>query len=180
VDPAIFLGKGFIGEHGAGAVEQRMKLAKPVLAKVDAGFAAYSCDRPEEDMRYLAITLLGLTLASCSGRRAIHDDPINVLAQKLNASHGSWINGLSPDISLPPEATPEEVLAQALKMTGFDQGHIKTCQIREVRQVQLNRTGRMESYSAALVESDLGTKILLFKHMGKKWWWTRFYDVSHE
>jgi hypothetical protein len=26
-----------------------MKLAKPVLAKVDAGFAAYSCDRPGEE-----------------------------------------------------------------------------------------------------------------------------------
>jgi hypothetical protein len=130
-------------------------------------------------MKPVGIMLLCLTLSSCAQIRSSHSDPIDALAQELNASNGLWINGLYPDISLPPDATPEDVLAQAAKMSGFDQGHIKTYHIREVRQVQLN-TGQMENYSAALVESDLGTKILLFKHEGNNRWWTRFYAVPHD
>lgn len=33
--------------------------------------------------------------------------------------------------------------------------------------------------SAALVESDLGMKVLLFQYLGQKaGWWTRFFDVK--
>ena len=38
-----------------------------------------------------------------------------------------------------------------------------------------------ETCSAALVESDMGTKVLLFVYQGPKvGWWTRFYDVKDE
>jgi hypothetical protein len=104
------------------------------------------------------------------------DDPIGTIVRKLNASNGLWINGLYPDIDLPRDAKPEAVLGQAVKMTGFDQGHIKTYEILETRHIQLN-TGRMESYSAAVIQSDLGRKIFLFKPEKNNRWWTRFYDV---
>jgi hypothetical protein len=130
-------------------------------------------------MKHAKMVVLCLTLASCVGVRATHNDPISALARNLNASNGLWVNGLSPDISLPPDATPEHVVAQAVSKSGFDQGHIKTYRIREVRQIQLN-AGRMETYSAALVESDLGTKILLFRYEQTNRWWTRFYDVPDE
>ena len=106
-------------------------------------------------------------------------DPIDELVARLNASNGLWINGLYPTINLPPDAKPEEVLAQAIKMTGFDRGHIKTFVIQETRQVQIN-TGRMEPYSVVLLQSDLGKKIFLFKPENNNRWWTRFYDVPSD
>jgi hypothetical protein len=87
-----------------------------------------------------------------------------------------WVNGAYPIISLPEDAKPEAVLAQAFKMTGFDKGHIKTYRIREVRGVELTASG-MKNCFAVLVESDLGKKILLLRYQGKQRWWTRFYDA---
>jgi len=97
------------------------------------------------------------------GTKTNQKDPISALVQKLNASNGLWKNGLFPSFSLPSDAKPEEVLEQLLKMAGLNEGQIKTYKIHEVRQVQLTNGGT-ETYSAALVESDLGTKILLFKY----------------
>ncbi len=105
-------------------------------------------------------------------------DSIDRLVQKLNSDIGGlWINGTYPIIRLPANAKAEEVLAQAVKMTGFDKGNIKTYKIRKVRRIKLNAIG-MENCSVALVESDLGTKIFLFRYEGKTSWWTRFYDAS--
>jgi hypothetical protein len=127
-------------------------------------------------MKHIAMTVLCLALASCVGTKPTVADPIDTLVTNLNASHGLWINGMYPIIELPADAKTEQVLAAAVKMTGFDQGHIKTYKIVEVRTVQIN-TGRAEPYSAALVESDLGMKIFLFKAERSNRWWTRFYDV---
>lgn len=108
-------------------------------------------------------------------------DPIGNLIDKLNADeHGMWVNGMYPAIKLPSNAAPEEILAQAVKMIGFDQGHIKTYRLQEVRRVKLKTAG-MGTCSAALVESDLGAKVLLFRYEGPTTgWWTRFYDASKE
>jgi hypothetical protein len=119
--------------------------------------------------RMAIITLLCLILASCR-----EDHPIDALVASLNESHGLWINGVYPDIDLPPDATPDEVIAQAIKKHGFDQGHIKTYTIQEIRQVQIGT----ETYSAALLQSDLGRKILLFRPERHNQLWTRFYEVS--
>jgi len=65
-------------------------------------------------------------------------------------------------------------------MWGFDNGHIKTYQVPEVRKVQLKA---MPNCSAALIESDLGRKILLFRyeqHEKTSFWWTRFYDATQK
>lgn len=117
---------------------------------------------------------LGKTTTFTPPEKTAKPDPIDLLAQKLNAD-GKWSNGFYPDIFLPPEATPEAILAQALKMTGVDQGHAKTYKIIQIRQLQLNDEPT-KTYSAALVESDQGTQILLFWHEGKGWL-TRFFDV---
>ncbi len=120
--------------------------------------------------------MLCLALASCAGTEPRVDDPIDTLVAKLNTTYGMWINGEYPPIELPSDATVEAVLAQAVNLWGFDQGHINTYRIQKVRQVLLDT----ETYSAALVESDLGKKILLFKHERDNHWWTRFYDVEQE
>jgi len=131
-------------------------------------------------MKNLPVIFLCLTLASCAGIKPKVADPIDTLVDRLNSeTFGLWVNGTYPIIELPPEAKPQTVLSQAVKMTGFDQGHIKTYKMLEVREVELN-VGRNEPYSAALVESDLGMKILLFKPERNSHWWTRFYSVPEE
>jgi hypothetical protein len=104
-------------------------------------------------------------------------DPIDRIVQKLNTDkHDLWANGAYPVISFPANAKPETVIAQAVKMTGFDNGHIKTYKIVKIRRAKLN-AHNMRNCSAALIESDLGTKVILFRYNNKSSWWTRFYDV---
>jgi len=141
-----------------------------------SGFANGEAAWRKNGMKHIAITMLCLALTSCVGAKPTIADPIDELVTKLNASHGLWINGVYPIIDLPSDAKAEQVLAAAVKMTGFDQGHIKTCKILEIRTVLLN-TGWVGPYSAALVESDLGMKIFLFKAERNNRWWIRFYDV---
>ena len=130
-------------------------------------------------MKRIAITMLCMTLACCAETKSRLADPIDSLVARLNASRGMWINGLYPIIELPADATPDQVLFAAVNMTGFDQGHIKSFQIQEVRKVEIIGA-RKETFSAALIESDMGTKILLFKPEKNNRWWTRFYDVEKE
>ena len=120
-------------------------------------------------MRSVALVLFYLVFASCarsgSGESVVPTTPtsgdsIEKLVQTLNSdTHGMWVNGAYPIISLPEDAKPEAVLAQAFKMTGFDKGHIKTYRIREVRGVELTASG-MKNCFAVLVESDLGTPLM--------------------
>jgi hypothetical protein len=103
-------------------------------------------------------------------------DPINSLVTRLNADP-LWCNGIFPTITLPADAQPEAVLAEAAKRVGFDHGYMKTFHILQVRSVELTASGEGKM-KAALIDSDLGTKILLFGHGGEAaGWWTRFYDV---
>lgn len=132
-----------------------------------------------ENMKKIAVSLLCLALTSCAGTRATVSDPIDSLVQRLNATRGMWINGTFPIIDLPPDATTDQVLAAAVKMTGFDQGHIKSFQIQEVRQLELIAAGR-QTFSAALIDSDLGKKIFLFKPTKGNQWWTRFYNIEEK
>jgi len=109
------------------------------------------------------------------------NDPINKIVLKLNSDkYGMWVNGFHPIISLPANAKPEEVIAEAVKMVGFDAGHIKTYKIVEIRKVEFNAPN-MRNCSAALIASDLGLKVLLFKfekYENGSNWWTRWYDAS--
>jgi hypothetical protein len=131
-------------------------------------------------MKCRLIILLCVVLASCAGNNIATPDPIDKLVGTLNASNGLWINGVFPIITLPVDATPEDVLAQAVKMVGFDQGHIKTYRILKIREVDLKNVPMGAAYSAALVQTDLGMKICLFKQLPNSRWWTRWYDVRNE
>ena len=130
-------------------------------------------------MNRMAIPLFCLVLVACTAAPPATPDPIDALVRELNASHGLWINGLYPIIELPPDAKPNEVLDQAIQLVGFDQGHIQSYRIQEVREVQLN-TGQMETFGAALIQTNLGPKIFVFKPEKENRWWTRFYDIPQE
>ena len=120
--------------------------------------------------RRIAILCLLLLLA------CVTSDPISDLAKRLNSQNGMWINGLYPEILLPPTASTTEVINEAVKISGFDEGHIKEYHIVTTRKLLLN-DGNLHEYTAILLDSDRGRKILLMRHNGHSWW-TRFYKVA--
>ena len=129
-------------------------------------------------MKNLPIMLLCLSLASCTVTKPTTSDPIDRLVMQYNASYGLWINGTYPIIDLPPDAKPKEVLDQAVQKWGFDQGHITSYKIQEIRELTKLKVGENEApYMAALIESDLGKKIFLFRPERNNRWWVRFCDL---
>jgi len=133
-------------------------------------------------MKHLSL-LLGATLvlASCAGPKVAATDPIDTLVARLNASMGLWVNGIWQGVGLPADATPQEVLSAGVKVWIFNQGSIKTYRIQEVRKLTELPVGENQPpYMAALIESDLGTRICLFRPDMHNGWSVRFYDVPEE
>jgi hypothetical protein len=107
---------------------------------------------------------------------------IDTLVQKLNASNGLWLNGGYPILPVSSNATPQEVVSAAVKMWSVEGGRIKTFRIVEARKIELRH---LPGCSAALLESNLGSYILLFRY--EKYnvaeggnWWTRFVAVTEK
>lgn len=125
-------------------------------------------------MRRIIVAIGLLLLVGCST-----PDPIGVLTKRLNDDIGGlWINGMYPIIHLPSNASTKDVLDEAIKKTGFDEGHIKRYNILNTRTVNL-RAGTTHEYSAILIDSDLGRKVILMRYEGETTgWWTRFYDAK--
>ena len=125
-------------------------------------------------MKKIVITLLCLSLASCGGSKTTDADPIDRLVKDLNANIGrcsSWYTS-----SLPPDASPDEIVAEKVKHYGRNDRKVTSYQIQEIRQVQLN-TGSIEHFSAAWVETDIGlTIIVLFALTKDNQWYVRSYD----
>ncbi|MGA2867154.1 MAG: hypothetical protein ABSF95_21975 [Verrucomicrobiota bacterium] len=105
-------------------------------------------------------------------------DPIQRLVARLSSSHGLWQNGLFPKLDLPATASTEQVVSRVFQMSGFDKGHVTTHRILETRQVRI--PGSLpDIYTAVLVDTDLGKKIVLLKHEGPAaGWWSRVYDAE--
>ena len=106
---------------------------------------------------------------------AKHKDEIDSLVDRLN-HQPLWINGMFPELKLPKSATPEEVIAECLKMVGFAKGHLKWHNVVKIREVDI-ATAHPMKYSAALIDTDSGKKIILFRFEGARWW-TRVFDVE--
>lgn len=89
-----------------------------------------------------------------------------------------WMNGGYPAIKLPQKAKHDEVIAECFKLTGFDQGHVKDYKIVKIKKVNI-RSPLPEDYFAALTDTDLGKKIVLFRYESlTTGWWTRVYDLK--
>jgi hypothetical protein len=138
-------------------------------------------------MRTTLLLVVLALLCGCSTRQqpsvtpslkpqAAQPDPIAALVARLSATHGLWINGMFPDLDLPTTASTQQVLEQVFKKTGFDKGNVRTFQIIETRQVQIPATGFSDAFTAVLVETDLGRKIVLLKSSSVSWW-SRVYDA---
>jgi hypothetical protein len=110
--------------------------------------------------------------------RVVASDPVERLVARLSSSHGLWQNGLFPKLDLPATASTKQVVSRVFPMTGFDKGHVAEHRILETRQVRI--PGSLpDSYTAVLVDTDFGRKILLLKHEGPAvGWWSRVYDAE--
>lgn len=105
---------------------------------------------------------------------AKNSDPIAELAKRLSQDL-LWHNGLFPELKLPANASAEEVVEQVFRMTGFAKGRVSTYKLIEVRKVAISG----EEFSAALAETDIGEKIVLFRYSPDgRIWWSRVYDAG--
>jgi hypothetical protein len=116
-------------------------------------------------------------------RAAAADDPIARLATTLAPSHGLWLNGAFPKLDLPADAPEEQVMAQVFQMTTSPQGRITEHRVLEKRQVTLPAAGAKEirpedTYTAFHVDTNLGPKIVLMRHLSSGGWWSRIFDVK--
>jgi hypothetical protein len=131
-------------------------------------------------VRGFSIVVLVLGCALLSGQGAVAQqaiakvDPITRLVERLAASH-LWRNGMYPDLGLPATATTDQVIARLFEMTSFEKGEVKQYRILETRQVQIG--SRPGMYTAAIVQTDLGSKVVLLKYESAVTrWWSRVYD----
>lgn len=100
------------------------------------------------------------------------DDAIGRLVAYLHTTGGMWVNGLSPNLHLPATATPDEVVARALR--GYD--GLRTSQVVLVRHVDLE--GGDVRDTAALVDTNLGQRIVLMGYDPRLGWDTKVFDTS--
>ena len=120
--------------------------------------------------------VLILLAIAASGMAGSTNGPIEVLVTRLAGDH-FWQNGKFPAIDLPETATPDEVLSHLFKMTTFDKGRASSFKILEAKSVTI-RGSLPDTYTAVLVNTDLGPKIVLLKYIEAKLWWTKVYDAE--
>ena len=120
--------------------------------------------------RYIAAIGLCVFLLGAKGA-----DPIDALVARLNAD-SLWVNGQVPIITLPATAKHREVIAAYFAAVSFDPGRVKRHKILSIRKVVL-KNSYASDYFAALVETDLGKKIVLFRR-DRTSWWTRSYEIN--
>jgi hypothetical protein len=104
-----------------------------------------------------------------------NNNAIDRLVKRLNADP-FWTNGVFQPLHMGSEANPEKVVTAAMKASSRSMG-VNAFRVIETRTVELDSgDGRP---SAALLQTDVGVKILVFYQLkGITGWWTRFYDVA--
>ncbi len=125
-------------------------------------------------MRVALLPILATLLVGC----ATTSDPVDRLVTKLSSSHGLWRNGEFPSLGLPATASTEQLVSRLFQMTGFDRGQVTTHRILKVRKVRI--PGDLpDIYTAVVIDTDLGRKIVLLKYEGPAaGWWSRVYDAD--
>ena len=121
------------------------------------------------------VIVILLSLIAVYASAGSQTNAIDTLVKELNSAHYDWMDGKHPVIRLSSNATPEEVISNAVVAATF----VKDYRILECRRVHF-RDNMLDCF-AALIDSDLGKKILLFQYEacenGKGFWLSHFYDV---
>lgn len=103
-------------------------------------------------------------------------DPIEALAAELGKSHGMWTNGSSPVLELPADAPVEEVVAEFFRKVSYEQGPVTTQTIQQTRSVRIADAASNDEYTAVLLDTNLGRKILLLQYSPAIGWWSKIFD----
>jgi hypothetical protein len=127
-------------------------------------------------MRSMLFTIIFALLVGCATFTA--PDPIDRLAADYSASHGFFANGIFPDLNLPKTASQEQVIKRALEMHGFTNEQVASNKILKIRQVHIHDI-YPDLYTAALVRTSVGEKIVLFQYQLPAFgWWSRVEDAN--
>jgi hypothetical protein len=110
-------------------------------------------------------------------------DAIDRLVADLSSTHGMWLNGYFHDVKLPRTASTEQVVEQYFREAVFDTGRanapltrVTNYKILKIRQVHIPDFNESDSYTAVLVQTNFGQKIILLKRGDG--WWSRAYDAN--
>src|SRR5205823_13399605 len=110
-------------------------------------------------MRHTLFIIAAL-LAGC----ATTPDSIDRLVSRLSSEH-SWEQGGYPSLGLPATSSIEQVVSRVLERSGSDKQRVTTHKILKVREVSI--PGSLPGiYTAILVGTDLGGKVVLLNHVG--------------
>jgi hypothetical protein len=101
-------------------------------------------------------------------------DAIDELLERLSKTSGLWINGVSPILESPKDASHAEVVAEMFTKISFDEGRVNEHTIVEKRKVTIP-SGGLDQYIATIVDTNLGRKIVLLQYQQSAGWWTRIY-----
>jgi hypothetical protein len=110
-------------------------------------------------------------------------DAISALVDRLSATHGLWVNGVSPRLNLPADAKEDDVLAQVFKMSTPPEGKITSYTVLDTRDVEIptisDQQARPEDrYQAIYLKTNVGPKIVLLQHTKTGGWWSRIYSAG--
>jgi hypothetical protein len=104
-------------------------------------------------------------------------DPIVALVERLSEDRsGEWVNGLYPRLDLPATATVEAVFDRMFQRSPLNDGFVNNYTIVEMRPVVIEGL-RPEPYTAAIVDTNFGRRIVLFRRQQLDWW-TRIYEIA--
>lgn len=128
----------------------------------------------------LVLALLASVVGSATSPAAAQTPPaarpadaIDRLVVYLNSTNGLWVNGVMPNIRLPATATHAEVVRHALRgYDGLTRSHILV-----VRHVNIDGSDARDT--AALVDTNLGQRIVLMGYDARMGWLTKVFDTSH-
>jgi hypothetical protein len=105
-------------------------------------------------------------------------DPIDALVASLAKTGGMWLNGISPVLELPEDAPFEDLVAEFFQKVSYEGGPIGSIAIEEIRPVSIPPGFDSDRYTAVLVHTNLGRKILLLQFQKSDRWWCRVYDAQ--
>ena len=143
-------------------------------------------------MRYILLVAFWATLASCRSVQtkspaatlasSPYTEQIDDLIRRINKSMGLWMNGGLIQIDLPNDALEREVVAEALRERLFEQGYVQSHRIAAIGQVRINDVYGFDDdlFSAAVLETDLGPTVVIFKYSAHWRWFCRFYPLNNE
>lgn len=88
-----------------------------------------------------------------------------------------WSNGTFPIVPLGEKAATADVFRKSFESTYLAEGRIERFKILEIRKVRIGKLAP-ENYRTALVSTEFGRKIVLYRYEGAgTGWWTRVFDA---